>query len=73
MCQIKELNDDLSRGFSITKDQEEKINAFKSRHEKEMHNGREGDYSYEFYPSEIGTFGGIKCRCGAKFDFQIAY
>lgn len=62
--------------FSITPEQVEAIRAWKKEHEAEAHGGSEyagaigGRYTYEFTPTSIGTFGRIRCGCGAKFDFD---
>lgn len=62
--------------FSITPEQVEAIRTWKKKHEAESHGGSEyagaigGRYTYEFTPTSIGTFGRIRCGCGAKFDFD---
>ena len=62
--------------FSITPEQVEAIRTWKKEHEAEAHGGSEyagaigGRYTYEFTPTSIGTFGSIRCGCGAKFAFD---
>ena len=60
------------RGFPISEEEQEKIKEWQKKHNEEGHNGSAigGKYTYEFIPTSIGTFGSIKCTCGAKFDFQ---
>lgn len=61
------------RGFPISEEEQEKIKEWQRKHDKEAHGGVSaigGKYAYEFIPTSIGTFGSVKCVCGAKFDFQ---
>jgi hypothetical protein len=70
------------RGFPISEEEQEKIKEWQKEHDKEVHGVTDikgrltkagaigGDYTYEFIPTSIGTFGSIKCTCGAKFEFQ---
>lgn len=69
--------------FPITEDEQQKINDWKSRHDREVHglNNLEdklaaggaigGRYYYKFTPTSIGTVGEIVCDCcGKSFAFQ---
>lgn len=70
------------RGFPISEEEQEKIREWQKEHDKEVHGITDtkgyltkvgaigGDYTYEFIPTSIGTFGSVKCTCGAKFEFQ---
>lgn len=72
------------RGFPISEEEQEKIKKWQKEHDKEVHGVTDikgyltkagaigGDYTYEFVPTSIGTFGSVKCTCGAKFEFQEA-
>ncbi len=74
--QYIEMNENYHRGFPISKEEKEKINAWIDKHEKEKHNGSfyrgaiGGSYTYHFTPTSIGVFGSIQCSCGEKFTFQ---
>ena len=78
--QYDKMREDYYRGFPISKEEKEKINAWINKHEKEKHPRPEksfprggaigGCYSYHFVPTSIGVFGSIKCNCGEKFTFQ---
>ena len=78
--QYNEMNENYQRGFPISKEESEKINAWINKHEKEKHSYSEngsprggaigGCYCYTFIPTSIGVFGSIKCSCGEKFTFQ---
>lgn len=78
--QYDEMKKDYYRGFPISKEEKEKINAWINKHEKEKHPHSEngfprggaigGCYSYIFVPTSIGVFGHIKCSCGEEFSFQ---
>ena len=77
--ELEEMRADYNRGFPITESEQKKIDAWKEKHEEEVHGvrndmpsykrGRGGSYSYHFYPTSIGTSGVIKCSCGAEFEF----
>ena len=78
--ELTSLKGDLSRGFPISEEEQEKIREWQRKHEKEAHGATEekgcstkigaigGKYTYEFIPTSIVTFCSIKCTCGAKFD-----
>ena len=78
--QYDKMREDYWRGFPISKEEKEKINAWINKHEKEKHPRPEksfprggaigGCYSYHFTPTSIGVFGSIKCNCGEEFAFQ---
>lgn len=76
---LEQMRADYHRGFAITESEKKRIDAWKEKHEEEVHGvrndvpsykrGRGGSYSYHFYPTSIGTSGVIKCSCGAEFEF----
>ena len=73
--ELDSLRRDLSRGFPISEEEQEKIREWQRKHEEEAHGATNvtaigGKYTYEFIPTSIGTFGSVKCTCGAKFEFQ---
>lgn len=78
--QYDKMREDYYRGFPISKEEKEKINAWMDKHEKEKHPRPEnsfprggaigGCYTYRFVPTSIGVFGTIKCSCGEEFTFQ---
>ena len=79
---LEEMRNELSRGFSISKEEQEQINEWKKKHEADAHGLKTraqrmramgtigGRYHYEFRPTSIGTVGKIVCSCGAEFEFQ---
>ena len=67
---LKKMNENYWRGFPITEEEHNKINAWMKKHEDEAHYGKNMGYSYHFYPTCLGTCGVIKCNCGAEFEFQ---
>ena len=80
--ELKRIQEELTslrraryRGFPISEEEQEKIKEWQRKHDKEVHSVTNvtaigGKYTYEFIPTSIGTFGSVKCVCGAKFDFQ---
>lgn len=76
-----DLLEDSRRGFSIDKDEWEKLTNWETEHIKEKHWDKihnrpksfgaiGGNFSYEFLPTSIGTIGTVKCTCGDCFTFQ---
>ena len=72
--------EDYHRGFPISKDEAKKIAEWKKKHDEEIHGNSNhyhgavgGGYTYEFYPTGLGTFG--KCICSAckKRAYDDAY
>ena len=78
--QYDKMREDYWRGFPISKEEKEKINAWINKHEEEKHPRPKnsfprggaigGCYTYHFTPTSIGVFGTIKCSCGEEFTFQ---
>ena len=80
--ELKKAKDDLHRGFSISKEEEEKIKEWQLKHDAEKHGLKTmeqrlraggccgGRYTYQFVPTSIGVIGEIICSCGEKFTFQ---
>lgn len=79
---LKEMEEDYIRGFPISEKEQASIDAWKKKHDEEVHGYDTfekrlkaegvsgGRYSYHFVPTSIGTSGVIKCSCGAEFEFQ---
>lgn len=70
---------DLTRGFSISTDEDKSIQEWKTKHIKERHSGKSysgaigGRFSYHFTPTSIGVFGTIECDdCMAKYQGELA-
>ena len=73
---------DYYRGFPISEKEEEKIKAWKEKHDIEKHYADTlekrlklegvsgGRFKYIFVPTSIGISGCIQCNCGEKFYFQ---
>lgn len=71
--ELDSLRRDLSRGFPISEKEQKEIREWQKKHDEEEHGGVSaigGRYTYEFIPTSIGTFGSVKCTCGAKLEFQ---
>lgn len=80
--QLDKMKKDYWRGFPISEKEEKAIEAWKEKHEKEVHGliteelrmksqgVSGGRYSYHFVPTAIGTSGVVRCSCGAEFEFQ---
>lgn len=79
---LESMQGDLYRGFGITEEDEERIDAWKKEHEEEKHGLKTlkqklaaggaigGRYSYIFLPTSIGVVGRCKCNaCGEEFEF----
>ena len=76
------MQKDLWRGLPISEKEKEAIDAWKKKHEEEVHGLKTaedrikahgccgGAYSYHFIETSIGVSGVIKCHCGAEFQFQ---
>lgn len=65
---------DSHRGFPITESELKTINAWRKKHDTEVHNNPQqyhgacgGGYEYSFYPTGIATFGECICTsCKSK-------
>lgn len=78
--ELKAARSDMSRGFPITKDELEQINKWKKLHDTEIHNNPDGyhgtaggGYTYEFYPTGIGTFASCYCNTCREKARRLAY
>lgn len=81
-AELKEAKEDLYRGFSISKEEEEKIREWELKHDAEVHGLKTmkqrlraggccgGRYSYHFIPTSIFTIGIVKCNCGEEYKFK---
>jgi hypothetical protein len=77
----RNAQDDLYRGFGISKEEDEKIHNWIDRHWAEQHNAFNstdklkkggaigGTFSYEFLPTSIGTVGICRCNGCQKLAF----
>lgn len=73
------LTENMHRGFPITKEEEEKIDAWKDNHIREKHWKKKNyitkqgpvdcSFSYQFFPTILDTIRIVKCSCGAEFNF----
>ena len=78
--EYNQMKVDYNRGFPMTKEESRKAREWMDKHENEKHplsNERfprggaiGGSYQFIFTPTSIGTFGTVKCSCGAEFTFQ---
>ena len=61
----------------MTKEESEKIHQWQKKHSEECPfisiSAIGGNFTFNFTPTSIGTFGVCKCSCGEKFVFQEAY
>lgn len=78
--QLEDARSDMSRGFPITKDELEQINKWKKSHDIKIHKNPEGyhgtaggGYTYEFYPTGIGTFASCYCNTCRDKARLLAY
>lgn len=77
---IETMQEDMHRGFSISKEQNERIKSWTAQHLRADHKINPetqnyggaigGTFSYKFIPTSIGVIGEVKCTCGKKFCFQ---
>ena len=75
-----EIWHDCLRGFPISENEQTQINNWMKKHDAEEHKNSEqyhgcsgGGFSYEFYPTAIGTSGVIVCDCCRKRAYDAAY
>ena len=79
--ELDKMQREYNSGFPITDKEWEAIEAWKGKHDREVHGLTEyneriggaigGRYTFEFIPCTIGTVGTIKCGdCGEKFTFR---
>lgn len=80
--ELEEMKADYYRGFPISEKEEKAIEAWTKKHDEEAHGLTTnyarmkaggvsgGRFSYHFVPTGLGTFGVIRCSCGAEFEFQ---
>ena len=78
--ELKTARSDMSRGFPITEEQLEQINKWKKLHDTAIHNNPDGyhgtaggGYTYEFYPTGIGTFASCYCNTCRDQARRLAY
>lgn len=67
----EEVRDKLSRGFGISKEEQEKINKWMETHEckyRKLGLSRISEYKFTIIPG-IGYNGYIMCECGNQFCF----
>lgn len=79
---LKQMSDDYYRGFPISAAEKEAIDAWRHKHDEEVHGLHTfkdrlaaggaigGRYTYRFVPTSIGIVGTVECGCGATFEFQ---
>jgi hypothetical protein len=79
---LTKLDGDLRRGFTVTEDEEKRIDAWAKEHDEKVHSLKTpearhkaggavgGRFSYTFVPTGIGTIGIVKCSCGEEFIFR---
>ena len=80
--QIEEMQRERYLGFPISGEESDAIIEWKNKHDREDHRYLTaeqkleaegvsgGRYSYRFTPTSIGTFGTVRCSCGAEFEFR---
>lgn len=80
--EVEKMRKDYWRGFPITEKEEAAIEAWKKKHDEEVHGWTTdtmrmkaegvsgGRYSYHFIPTSLGVSGTIRCHCGVEFEFQ---
>lgn len=76
---LNRLTGDIYRGFPITKEEKEKIDAWMHNHIHKKHWKKQNyhtkcgpvdcSFSYQFYPTHLDTIQIVKCSCGAEFQF----
>jgi len=70
---LEKRNADCRRGFVITEEEQKRIDIWKKEHEESdnlYQKHSKHSYTYIFEPTEIVTFGTIRCQCGAEFCFK---
>lgn len=79
---FQEQMEDYNRGFPISAEENEKIEAWKKQHLAEDHRAKTlverlafggaigGTFKYEFTPTSLGVIGSVKCSCGEEYIFQ---
>lgn len=77
--QLETAKNELHLGFGITERESASIAQWKKNHDllvhsnpKQYHGAVGGGYTYQFYPTSIGTFGRIICDACASRAKQIA-
>lgn len=80
-AELEKMQREYNRGFPITDKEWEAIEAWKEKHDKEVHGLTEcneriggccgGRYAFEFIPTTLSIIGTVKCGdCGEKFTFR---
>lgn len=75
-AQIADLQEQLSRGFSMSAEECEAVEKWRKKHMSEVHVGVEtfgaigGELTYTFVPTSIGVSGTVECTCGESFCFR---
>lgn len=77
--QLESARADARRGFPISAKEEQAISAWKTEHDtnehgnpNQYHGASGGGYSYEFYPTGIGTFSRCICSSCSNRAFREA-
>lgn len=68
----EKMEKDLLRGFPISQEEQDAIVNWCWKHADTYENEHHTIDEYEFTPTEIGTFGTVRCTCGREFTFQEA-
>lgn len=74
---INKQNIELINGFGITKEENDAIAEWESKHNLEKHGSETvyygaagGGMTYIFIPTGIGIIGKVRCSCGEEFCFK---
>lgn len=80
-AKLEKIQREYNRGFPISDDEWKAIEAWKEKHDREVHGLTEcneriggaigGRYTFEFIPTTLNVIGTVKCgNCGKKFTFR---
>ena len=71
LANAEKIRNEYRLGFPMTEEEVQKAEKWMKEHDESAHNGKSsgaigGRYTYEFTPTSIGVFCGLRCSCGAS-------
>ena len=71
LANAEKVRNEYRLGFPMTEEEVQKAEKWMKEHDESAHKGKSsgaigGRYIYEFTPTSIGVFCGLRCSCGAS-------
>ena len=71
LANVEKIRNEYRLGFPMTEEEVQKAEKWMKEHDESVHKDKSsgaigGRYTYEFTPTSIGVFCGLRCSCGAS-------